>query len=96
MREITIRSVLNGFIVRVGCQELVFTSMETITKELIRYQADPGAVEKEYLEHAVNKMKVPAGSGGYGTPIREEEGIKDRQQETCLGTIPTGLNSLRR
>mgnify|MGYP003395068272 CR=1 FL=1 len=67
MKEITIRPVLNGFIVKVGCQELVFPSMEMITKELIRYQVNPDTVEKEYLERAVNKMQG-GGAIGYGEP----------------------------
>jgi hypothetical protein len=55
MREITIRPVLNGFIVRVGCQELVFRDIQDVGRELIRYQASPGAIETEFLKERLIK-----------------------------------------
>jgi hypothetical protein len=64
MRTVKITPVLNGFRVEVGCQELVFSSIEKLCEELIRYQKDPTGVEKEYLKNAVNKVQLVAPSMG--------------------------------
>ena len=49
-RDIKIKKVLNGYIVKIGCQKVVFTKRKKLLKELARYWDDPEAVEKEYLE----------------------------------------------
>ena len=58
MRQITIRPVLNGWIVQVGCSEVVITSQFDMVNELIRYLNSPSAVEKEYLEKAINRDQL--------------------------------------
>lgn len=55
MRELKIKPVLNGFIVEVGCQTLVYTSITRLADDLIKYQRDPEQVEKEFVEEAVNQ-----------------------------------------
>jgi hypothetical protein len=61
MRPVTITPVLNGFIVRVGCQTLVFNKIEVVAANLVEYQKNPERVSKEFIENAVNKtMEVPA------------------------------------
>ena len=50
MRQITINKALNGFIVNVGCQTLVFEDYERLLVELRRYFISPEVTEKEYLE----------------------------------------------
>ena len=58
MREIIIRPVLNGFVVRVGCSELAFNcQIDFLAQELIRYHRDPEGVEKEYTQRAVNRIE---------------------------------------
>ena len=59
MYNITIEGVLNGFIVKVGCQTLVFNDIEKVASELVRYQKDPAGVEKEYVSNAMNKPPTP-------------------------------------
>lgn len=59
MYDVRIKPVLNGFVVNVGCQTLVFQSMDILASELKRYQADPEKVEKEYRANAVNKSCGP-------------------------------------
>ena len=54
MKRVIIRPVLNGFIVEVGCQALLFKDIQTVAEELIRYWKNPKAVEEEYLKNAVN------------------------------------------
>lgn len=50
MREVRITAVMNGYIVTVGCQTLVFTTREEMLTELGRYLANPCGVEAEYIE----------------------------------------------
>jgi hypothetical protein len=75
MKEIRIRPVLNGFIVTVGCSEVVFTDVDFMFFELKRYQKDPQQVEKEYQEKAINK--------NHGVP---EIAGAAREEEPTLGT----------
>lgn len=49
IRHISIREVMNGFSVNVGCQELVFQSADTMLSELARYIKYPAEIEREYL-----------------------------------------------
>lgn len=50
MRQISIEKKMNGYVVNVGCQSLVFESKEKLLVELARYLNDPQGVEKEYVE----------------------------------------------
>jgi hypothetical protein len=51
MNEVRITAALNGFIVYVGCQTVVFNSVDRMTSELKAYCKDPAGVEKFYLDH---------------------------------------------
>ena len=53
-RDVTIKTVLNGWIVRVGCQHLVFTSLDVMLKDLTAYLEDPKGTEDKYQASAVN------------------------------------------
>lgn len=48
MREITIREVLNGFVVTVGCQTVVFNAISDLVDTLKAYALDPKKVEADY------------------------------------------------
>lgn len=50
MRDIQITTVLNGYIVRVGCQTVVFGSLTDMLAEIRNYLNDPEATEKRYRE----------------------------------------------
>lgn len=56
IRQIRITPVLNGFVVSVGCQEVVFESRGKLLEELHNYLNDPGEVEKAYIRQAVNPV----------------------------------------
>ena len=58
IREISIVPVLNGWIVRVGCQTVVFTSADALLGALRRYLEDPIATEEQFLQTAVNARWV--------------------------------------
>ena len=53
IRDITIKAALNGWIVKVGCQTVVFTSKPEMLQEIGQYLADPEGMEKKYKD-AVN------------------------------------------
>jgi len=64
IRDLTIHPVLNGFVVQVGCQQLVFTDRTTMAREIDRYYENPETVEKAYVANAVNKtLEAPATLG---------------------------------
>ena len=62
IREIKIKAVLNGYVVNVGCQTLVFQSRQALISELDSYLDQPDLVEKRYRDTALNKdiLNVPA------------------------------------
>jgi hypothetical protein len=66
MREVNVRPVLNGFVVQVGCQTLVFNRIEDVAENLVAYQKDPEGTEKKFAETAVNKT---LGGGPVPEPV---------------------------
>lgn len=79
MRQIVIDAVLNGFLVKVGCQHLVFSSVSSLCSELARYFHDPEKVEKEYLTSSINShmaltptpiLDRPIERAVFGAPMR--------------------------
>ncbi|KKK58837.1 hypothetical protein LCGC14_3040410 [marine sediment metagenome] len=55
MKDIKIKPILNGWLVKVGCAEIAFTDVDKMCKELKRYCNEPDNVEKEYEKKALNK-----------------------------------------
>ncbi len=54
MYDVNIKAVLNGWIIKVGCQTVVFSSKKTMFKEIGLYLTDPNGVEENYRKNAVN------------------------------------------
>ena len=54
IRDITIRTVLNGYIVKVGCQTVVFANQSQMMTQLSRYLAFPDEVEAEFRNTSIN------------------------------------------
>ncbi len=54
IRDFTVRAVLNGYVVNIGCQTLVFNNPAALCDEIERYLRNPQAVEKEYLNASLN------------------------------------------
>lgn len=80
MSKIEIQFVLNGWIVRVGCQTVVFTDKGLFLDELSKYLDDPESVEKRYLTESVNRhITTREGRGAepspdsYITPVGERD-----------------------
>lgn len=55
MRDIIIQPAVNGWIVRVGCQTVVFKDLDAMLMELGNYINNPKATEERYLANAKNK-----------------------------------------
>jgi hypothetical protein len=47
---VIIDKVLNGYIIKVGCQTVVFESLEVMVNELEKYFNDPRKLENEYIK----------------------------------------------
>ena len=58
MNKIEIETVLNGWIVTVGCQRVVFDNMTMLLDALMDYLDDPKAVEEKWLESSINSEHV--------------------------------------
>jgi len=54
MHKITIEGVLNGWIVKVGCQTVVFDEMDAMLDEIEAYINHPEEVEKKYMDNRKN------------------------------------------
>ena len=54
--EITIRFLSLGCLVRVGCKEIAFSSIEEAMKEVNAYVANPRELEKKYNK-LINEQK---------------------------------------
>ena len=76
-RNISIRAVLNGYVVEVGCQTVVFESHHTLIRELEAYLLHPKEVEERYGYGAVE-------GGQELPPLHPPPGIQ--------GNIPTGYS----
>lgn len=61
-RTLIIEPVLNGYIVKVGCQRVVFASGDEMLAALARYLVRPDELEKEYWQKSVNRdlLKTPS------------------------------------
>lgn len=55
-RTITITPILNGFICKVDCQQVAFSSVESLLGALKAYYEAPELTEKLFIEQAINKM----------------------------------------
>jgi hypothetical protein len=55
IREAHIKAVLNGYIVTIGCQTVVFPSPAALASAICEYYTEPTETEKRYRETALNK-----------------------------------------
>lgn len=59
---ITISPVLNGYVVQVGCQKVVFNDREAMIAELRAYLDNPGAKQLAFIAKAMHRelLQQPA------------------------------------
>ena len=65
-REITIRAVLNGWIVQCGCQTVVYQERNQLVSDLDAYLKDPKATEERFLKASVNHQHLGGIAGVLG------------------------------
>lgn len=62
--------VANGFIASIGCQRLVFKTMEEVSEAIMDYAKDPEGAAKKILESSFADAPMPEVAegmdGGYG------------------------------
>lgn len=88
IRNITITSVLNGFSARVGCQTVVFTSVEALVSSLSSYLQDPDSFEKDFIMNAINAKHTL--SVGTLSSQPEEKAITDARPDSCGSSKSSG------
>lgn len=91
MRDVKISACMNGFIVRVGCQTLVFTSALELLTALREYLANPEQVERNFVERYGLKNSEIGIAGGL-SPL--PSGFRDEpypvaQQASTGGNAPS-------
>lgn len=60
--------VLNGFVVKVGCQMVVFNELNTLCDELCKYYTNPELCENRYRKDAINAQLLKDQVGPEPTP----------------------------
>lgn len=65
-RDIHIKARLNGFEVKIGCQKLVFESIDRLVEGLREYLKadDPDEFEREFMKSCINYLKIPGAEVG--------------------------------
>ena len=58
MRDVTIKPALNGYVVRLGCQRVVFTDRVQMLQVLDDYLENPYDVERMYLGKSCNSRQL--------------------------------------
>jgi len=74
-RPLTIRAVLNGWMVEAGCQTLVFTEREKLVKAFEDYLADPDETEKCWRETAINRQLLAQEDQTFGGTLTANGGL---------------------
>ena len=87
MRDITIHAVLNGWVVTVGCQTVVFDSLEKMISELEQYFLDPIKREKWYRDNAINAKHTINNGEGPGDPLRQPDPVQWRAYGQSTQTV---------
>ncbi len=93
MRNVTISKVMNGFIVRVGCQTLVFDTREGLLRELRLYLENPTKIEQEYT--AAYGQGLDDSIGLESANLHEACGIQGQYSDGCVTNAPSSENQVR-
>lgn len=58
MRDVTIKVALNGYVVRVDCQRIVFSDCDQMIQAIKDYLKNPEEVEAEYIRTSMNAKQL--------------------------------------
>ena len=93
-RPVTITPVLNGFIVKVGCSQVVFTDEDDFIDAFSKWIKDPQGTERSYQKNAINDGPVPTEAptlGAEGPRAEQRAANRSRLEEIA----PTPANQER-
>jgi len=94
---ITISPTLNGFVVSVGCQCVVFDSVGKLACAIAEYYQNPEATEKKFIKERVNNtMDNPVGivrsTPDNPVPTREPRAVVDSLDRERRPYNPSGVD----
>lgn len=81
VRPIQITAVLNGWIVTVGCQTLVYRELRDLTRDLADYLERPDETEQHILETAINRAHTYGALGQAAPAAVPTHRVADRMTE---------------
>ena len=87
-RPIEIRVVLNGFVVTVGCQTVVYQDADDLLEELGAYFRDPDAAEKRYSECLHARHTLNDGPRAVPTMTNERQWAQEGQPASAANLYP--------
>lgn len=58
MRDIIIKPALNGYVVRLGCQRIVFPTRDLMMRALSDYLDNPEKIEEQYKYGSLNSKQL--------------------------------------
>ena len=90
-RPVSIAAVLNGWIVTVGCQTVVYQERNQLVSDLDAYLKDPTATEERFLKASVNQGQLGAStlqppSMSEGASTMSESEYRRREREMVAST----------
>lgn len=83
MKDLMIHPVSNGFVVKAGCREFVFDSVDKLVAAFKEYQKNPVAYEKKMLENELNWPEIinstsptPPPAGAYAALNQQAQAMR--------------------
>ena len=75
-RGFSVDVVANGFIASIGCQRLVFKTMEEVSEAIMDYAKDPEGAAKKILENSFTSVIMDVERTGFNHegPLHENQG----------------------
>ncbi len=91
IRDITIKPALNGYIVKVGCQTVVFDDRAKLLADLKQYLEQPAVVEQHYRTWALNPIEETCPPPPtVGIPVPRDVPVPKTNAATFLAEQPGG------
>ena len=84
MRDIIIKPALNGFVVRMGCQRIVFCDRDIMIRALNDYLDDPNKTEDQYLLNSIHSKQF-----GFTRSQLRDGSINEREAPREVGAYST-------
>ena len=84
IRDVTIKAVMNGFLVTVGCQKLVFTDVRSLLANLNEYYTSPEQKERMMIQSSINAKHTL--DNGVVSPAQPHHGAGEGRPRDCAAT----------